>query len=906
MSAILLVDGTGYVFRAYYAVKPMRSPAGVPVNAVFGLSKMVGRLVKQHRPVALAVVFDAGQRTFRNDIYPDYKANRPEPPEDLRPQFDLCAEAVRAMGIPVLRVPGYEADDVLGTLARQATAASRDVLIVTGDKDLMQLVGPGVRLLRYNPRAETEEVVDEEGVRKHMGVSPAQVVDVLGLMGDSSDNIPGVDGIGEKTAVELVNAHGHVEGVLAAAPAMKPGKRRDTLLAQADRARLSRQLATIKVDVPLDRGIDSLAFPGLAIPGARAFFLEHGFRSLLVDPTFAAPLQCPPEPPPAPVVVPVDRLAAPRVVLTVEELVQVVARCRDAGGWSLETLADGGDAMRARVVGLALSWGRGEACYVPVGHDLAAAPRQLPLDRVREVVGGIMGAPGCRLAAHNAKHHLELLAEHGFPTPDPAADSMLASYVLATRDQHDLDSVAERELSLRPVSADVTRGKGKGAVTWDRVPVEMAARHACERADAEGRLATVLGEALEREGLTALYRDVELPLSAVLLRMERTGVLVNTGVLRQLSMELRGVCQRLEREACDAAGVSFNVQSPKQLAEVLFDKLGLPVGRKTKTGPSTDMDVLEELSALHPLPAKILEHRQLSKLVSTYLDALPSFVNGRTGRLHTTYAQAVAATGRLSSQDPNLQNIPVRDDHGRRIRAAFHAGPGKVLLSADYNQIELRVLACLSRDPVLLESFRSGEDVHTRTASEIFHVAVGSVTRDQRRDAKTINFGLLYGMSAFGLSHALRIPRAQAKEYLEAYHARFQGVASWQQRVMAQARETGMVTTMSGRRRYLPGLQDKNPAARQAAERMAINSPVQGTAADIIKVAMVRLDRALRERDLPARMLLQVHDELVLEVEPDATEAVGNVVREVMASAAPLEVPLLVDVGHGPTWLDAH
>ncbi|MEW5849095.1 MAG: DNA polymerase I [Myxococcota bacterium] len=919
MTTLYLVDGSGYIYRAYHAIKPMKNAAGVPIHAVLGFTRMLLKLIKEHKPAAMAVVFDASKRTFRNDLYAEYKANRQTQPDDLRPQFPLCFEAVDALGLPSIREEGVEADDVIATLACRYREAGHQVVIVSGDKDLMQLVDKDVKLLRYNSRNETEEMVDVEGVKGYFGVPPERVVDVLALMGDTSDNIPGVDGIGEKTASELIATYGSVEGVLSAAPTMKAGKRRDTLVAQSDRAVLSKKLATLSCDLKLDIPLEKLRFPGVRIPESRAFFARVGFKALLSDPMFALPggtsaqgdllarMQTPaPTVEEAPRDVVTPDFSGHRTVQTLEDLDAVVQACRQAGRFSVETQTTGLDPMRARLVGISLAWAEGKAAYIPVGHDLASAVTQLPLERVRERLVPLLSDENLRKVAHEAKYHFKVLAEHGFPEIDADDDPMLASYILANMEVHGLEFVSEQELRFKPLPYETVCGKGKGALTLDRAPLEQVSQHATQRADCALRLANVLARKVDEAKLNPLYRELELPLSGVLMRVERRGVLVDANVLRSLSTELRADCTRLEVEAHQLAGQSFNLASPKQLAEVLFDKLQLPVQRRTKTGPSTDMDVLEELSFLHPLPAKVLEHRQLSKLIGTYLDALPDLIHPRTGRIHTSYQQAVAATGRLSSQDPNLQNIPVRDERGRKIRSAFVAPKGRVLMSADYNQIELRILAHVTEDAVLLAAFEKGEDVHARTASEIFRVPISDVTKDQRRSAKTINFGLLYGMSAFGLSQQLRIPRAQAKEYLEAYYQRLPGVKQWQEKTLAEAHAQGLVTTLFGRRRLLPGLSDRNATVRQGAERMATNSPIQGSAADIIKRAMVRLDHTLMQKRIPAQMILQVHDELVLEVEESAMAETRALVREAMEGAAQLRVPMAVDLGEGKNWAEAH
>ncbi|MBI5494205.1 MAG: DNA polymerase I [Deltaproteobacteria bacterium] len=929
MEPLFLVDGTGYVFRAYHAIKPMRNAAGTPINAVLGFTRMLIKLVREHHPARMAVVFDAGGPTFRKEIYADYKATRQAQPEDLRPQLPLCQDAVDALGLRRIQVAGVEADDVLATLVRQEGAAGGQVVIVTGDKDLMQLVGPHVKVLRYNARTELEEFLDEEGVKAYFGVGPAQVLEVLALMGDTSDNVPGVDGIGEKTAAELIAMHGSVEGVLAAAPLMKPGKRRDTLLAQADRARLSRQLCALRADVPLPEGSTELAFRGFDVPTARAFFSKLGFKALLADAMFAAPADAPapppdaqgnlfaptapaPAPPPPPPAAPVapDLLALGlldgahhRTVADLAGLPAVLEQCQRAGRLALHAVHSEDDVMRARLLGVALAWAPGHAAFLPIHDGTRLLGGGLPLGEVRGRLGALLQQS--QVVGHDVKAHVKLLCQHGLPEFEAAGDSMLASYVLAVSDVHDLANVVQRHLhaNLAPLPPG-PRGRSQAAL--EDLSPEALARHACERADAALRATAALEQQLSAEGLRALYTDLELPLSGVLARMEMAGVLVRADVLRSLQQELSAEALRLETVCHQLAGAPFNLASPKQLAEVLFTKLGLPVQRKTKTGPSTDMDVLEQLSALHPLPANVLEHRQLTKLVGTYLDALPALIHPRTGRIHTTYHQAVAATGRLSSQDPNLQNIPVRDERGRRIRSAFVAPPGQRLLSADYSQIELRILAHVSGDPVLAEAFARGEDVHARTASEVLGIPLADVTRDQRRAAKTINFGLLYGMSAFGLSQALRISRAEAKDYLEKYFSRLGAIRVWQEQTLADARRTGEVRTLMGRRRRLPDINERNANVRQGAERMATNTPIQGTAADIIKTAMVRLDRALRDARLPARMILQVHDELVLEADAACTPELTALVRRTMEGAAGLETRMVVDVGEGADWGAAH
>ena len=926
-----LVDGSGYIFRAYHAIRPMRNAAGQPIHAVLGVTRMLIKLIKDHHPTALAVVFDAGRSTARLAMYPEYKANRDTPPDDLKVQIPLCHQAVEALGVRQLQMPGIEADDVLATLTTQAVAQGMDVCIVSGDKDLMQLVGPHVHVLRYSQRTETDEHVDEEGVRRYFGVGPAQVADVLALMGDTSDNVPGVDGVGEKTARELVAQFGSVEQVLAAAPSMKAGKRRDTLIAQKERALLSKRLVTLAMDVPIQLQMDQLRLEGLDVPNARAFFAHMGFKALLADPMFATPQDAPAgsqavlplhggagapvaaPAPSAPVAEPGGVLelgtlpeAHHQTVDTPAALDALVARLAAAPLLAVDGLGDGADALRAPLVALGVCWAPGQAACIPVGQGSGLWDRGLPPALVAQKLGPVLADKRAVTAAHDAKALCKLAGHNGLDLQLPAHDVELASYALARSDIHDLLYVAQRHLKVNiPTLAGAT-GKGRSAVAIQSLAPEVLRRLMCHRADAVLQLTPLLDQALRADGLWDLYLGLEMPLAQVLLRMERAGVRVDVAQLAALETQALQTCARLEQEVHQLAGGPFNLGSPKQLQEVLFTRLALPVGRRTKTGPSTDQDVLESLSELHPLPAKVLEHRHLQKLVGTYLQALPALINPDTGRIHTTYQQAVAATGRLSSKDPNLQNIPIRDDFGRQIRSAFVAPPGHVLISADYSQIELRILAHVSGDPVLKQAFERGEDVHARTASEVLGIALADVTRDQRRAAKTINFGLLYGMSAFGLSQALKIPRAEAKEYLERYYARLVGVQAWQSQVLEDLRASGYVTTLFGRRRYLPDIHQRNYQARQAAERMAINTPIQGAAADIIKRATVALQNRL-DADAPgARLILQVHDELVLECPQDDQERVSALVKQEMEGAAQLSVKLDVETGAGTHWGLAH
>ncbi|MBM4279639.1 MAG: DNA polymerase I [Deltaproteobacteria bacterium] len=950
---VYLIDGSGYIFRAYYALRRLSTSTGVPTNAVFNFATMLLRILKDHDPKYLGIAFDVGGKTFRHEMFDEYKAHRSAPPEDLPPQIPLIHRLVDTFRIPKLLVKGVEADDVLATMAARAKAAGFEVVIVTGDKDLMQLVDDHVTLLDEMRLSRGHEGtrIGPAQVLERFGVSPERVADVLALAGDASDNVPGVEGIGPKTATELVQQYGDVEAVLAHAHELKAAGRRDKLLAQADRARLSKQLVVVRRDVDVPVALDELRYAGIDKAAARAFIHELEFRRLESDPLlrddsvatttadaaagaeaaagagaaaasssrgkgnrkesasakagqgdlFGAPAAA--DEPAALAAVaaapttPID-LGRYRAVVDASSLADVVAVLRAAPRVALRTEVDRPGTAGARLVGLGVAWAPGEAAWLPV--------RELGLDALRTALASVLGDVDKALVAHDGKTDANALLSAGFPSWRLAGDPMLMSYLLdADAESHGLMNLSRRFLGHAMIDpADVT-GAGKSAVAFDAVPLERAAAYVGEAVDCTLRVHDALLPRIEADGLLPLYRDLELPLEDLLGKMERAGVRIDIDRLKGLSDSFVDEIAALEQKAHAAAGRPFLLTSPQQVAELLFTELALPVIKRTKTGPSTDVHVLEALADRHDVPALILEHRTLTKLKNTYLDVLPQLVDAEQ-RVHTHYNQAVAATGRLSSSDPNLQNIPIRTPLGRRIRDAFVAKDGCVLVSLDYSQIELRILAHVSKDPVLVDTFLKNEDVHRRTAAEIFGVAADAVTRDQRTAAKSINFGLLYGMGVVRLARELGLKRAEAKEYLDRYFERLQGIRSWHAAALERAHVEREVRTLLGRRRKLPGLDSKNPGERARAERLAINTPIQGSAADIMKRAMIDADRALAQHVPSARILLQVHDELVIEVpEADAPRAL-EVGRAAMQGAVHLDVPLVVDGHFGRSWADAH
>ncbi|MGA2188159.1 MAG: DNA polymerase I [Steroidobacteraceae bacterium] len=921
---LLLVDGSSYLYRAFHALPPLTNSKGEPTGAVLGVINMLNKLVKEESPAHIGVVFDAPGRTFRDDLFEQYKAHRAPMPDDLRAQVQPLLDTVAAMGLPLLRVAGVEADDVIGTLAKQAAESHFDVLISTGDKDMAQLVGPRIGLV--NTMSNTR--LDRDGVKAKFDVFPEQIVDYLALVGDSSDNIPGVSGVGPKTAAKWLNQYGTLDSLIANAASIA-GKVGENLRSELATLELSRRLATIDTAVPLAVAVDGLAPQAPDVPRLRELYARLELR-LLLRSLDASPQAAVAQPAPEGLAAaagdsanagaadgaPASATAAParrreyHTVTSPEALDAWLAKLAAAPLISFDTETDSLDYLRARIVGLSFAVSAGEAAYVPLGHDYPGAPPQLDSARVLVALKSLLEAEDKPKLGHHLKFDCHILANYGIALRGQRYDSMLESYVLNSVfvAKHDMDSTVEKYLGIRTIHYEDVCGKGAKQITFNQVDVARAADYAAEDADVTLQLHQALWPQLEAiPRLRNLYESIEQPLVQVLYRMERTGVLVDRELLKKQSAELAARMLDLQAQAHAEAGGAFNVDSPKQLQEILFGKLGIPVTRKTPTGqPSTAEDVLEELAASYPLPKLILEYRGVAKLKSTYTDKLPEQINAQTGRIHTSYHQAVAATGRLSSTDPNLQNIPIRTPEGRRIRQAFIAPPGHSLVAADYSQIELRIMAHLSGDAGLLKAFAEDRDVHQATAAEVFAIPLAAVTADQRRSAKAINFGLIYGMSAFGLARQLGIGRGEAQKYVDLYFERYPGVKRYMDETKQAARDAGFVETIFGRRLYLPEIRSRNQALRQYAERSAINAPMQGTAADIIKRAMIEVDAWLRASATPAQLIMQVHDELVLEVADAAVDTVVGQIRWHMAQAAELRVPLKVDVGVGRNWDEAH
>jgi DNA polymerase I len=918
---LILVDGSGYLYRAFHALPPLTNSRGEPTGAVLGVLNMLNKMIKEEAPDRIAVVFDAPGRTFRDDLFDQYKAHRTPMPDDLSAQVQPLYDVVAAMGVPLLRVPGVEADDVIGTLAKQGADAGFKVLISTGDKDMAQLVGPNVELINTMSNSRLDRI----GVKAKFDVFPEQIVDYLALVGDTSDNIPGVTSVGPKTAAKWLNQYQTLDALIAQAAEIS-GKVGENLRNELPMLELSRKLATIDTTLALEVAAEQLSAGAPDVPRLRDLYTRLELRALLKS--------LGPETPSAAqsggeidvivaeatdargtmlaAAVAVVSTPAPRnyhKVMSEEELDLWLEKLKSAPLVSFDTETDSLDYMRAQIVGVSFAVAPGEAAYVPLGHDYAGAPHQLDRNKVLAALKPILEDMTKAKLGHHLKYDAHVLANYGVALNGQRFDSMLESYVLnsvATR--HDMDASAVRYLGVKTIHFEELTGKGAKKITFNQVDVDRAAEYSAEDADITLQLHHAIWPQIEAvPGLKFVYENIEQPLVPVLFRMERAGVLVDRALLKAQSTELATRMLELQTQAHKEAGGVFNVDSPKQLQEILFGKLGIPVMRKTPTGqPSTAEDVLEELAETYPLPRLILEYRGMAKLKSTYTDNLPLQINEATGRIHTFYHQAVAATGRLSSQDPNLQNIPIRTHEGRRIRQAFIAPPGHSLVAADYSQIELRIMAHLSGDATLLRAFADDRDVHQATASEVFSTPLEQVSNDQRRSAKAINFGLMYGMSAFGLARQLGIARGDAQKYMDLYFERYPGVRRFMEETRRRARETGYVETVFGRRLYLPEIQSRNAALRQYAERSAINAPMQGTAADIIKRAMIEVDSWLQSSRVPARLIMQVHDELVLEVEDGAIETVVGQIRTHMIRAADLSIPLKVDVGVGRNWDEAH
>jgi DNA polymerase I len=915
---LILIDGSSWLFRAFHALPPLTNAQGEPTGAIYGLGSMLRKLNKDYAPERLCVVFDPKCRTFRDDIYAEYKANRSETPEDLSAQFPWILQLLEAQGTPVLTVDGFEADDVIGTLAKQGESAGLEVLIVTGDKDMAQLVNNRVKLLD----TMKNRTLDAAAVREKFGVGPETIIDYLALMGDSSDNVPGVRGVGEKTAAKLLNEYGSLAQLIARADEVK-GKVGENLRAHLDQLPVNVQLTTIRCDVPLPVTLDALR-PGA--PDAQKLaqlYQRLGFNRWYEEVTGGAPAPVAASKP-RPAAAPAQAFATPgdapaelppalktRVdtVLEAAALQQLVERLEAAPLICFDTETDSLDSNRAQLAGLSFAVEPGHGWYVPVGHNYLGAPAQLPLQQVLDALRPVLEDAARPKLAQHMKYDLNVLASHGVQVRGCAHDTMLQSYVLdAAGNRHDMDTLALKHLGHQTIHFEDVAGKGKHQLTFNQVAIDKAAEYSAEDADITLRLHQALyPRVCAIDALRRVYETIEMPLVPVLARIEQTGVKIDAPLLRQISSELAGRMDELQIAAHREAGGEFNLGSPKQLGAILYEKLQLPVlGRTPKGEPSTAEDVLEELAAQHPLPRLILDWRAMQKLRSTYSEQLPLAINPRTGRVHTSYGQAVAATGRLSSSDPNLQNIPVRTAEGRRIRQAFIAESGNLLASIDYSQIELRLMAHFSGDERLIEAFRAGRDIHQATAAEVFGLPLEQVGGEQRRAAKAINFGLIYGMSAFGLARQLGIARGEAQDYIDRFFGRYPGVKTFMDTTREHAREAGYVETLFGRRLYLPNIRSKNQAQRQYAERTAINAPLQGTAADLIKLAMIDVAQFLTEKARDTSMIMQVHDELVLEGPSAQLPALAAEVAGRMCRITALKVPLVADYGLGPDWDQAH
>jgi len=892
---LYLIDGSSYIFRAFFGVRQFLSNAkGLPTNALYGFTNMLNKVVRDEQPDYLAVVFDSKEKTFRHDIYPDYKANRDVPPEDLAAQFPYFEPLVEAYNIVTLRQPGFEADDIIGTLAQMGEKEGLEVIIVSGDKDMMQLVNERVHMLDTMKNKR----IAEDGVVEKFGVPPDKVIEVMGLMGDSSDHIPGVKGVGPKTATDLIQKYGSIQELYDRIDEIDKVKLKEKLENDKEKAFLSRELVTIKTDMEIDCSLDDLAMREPDPAKLRDMFTELEFKTLLADLGDAESGS--------------EVAAVPKVeshydtVLDEKALDAWVKKLKKAGEFALDLETTSLHPVEAEMVGISFSCKDFEACYIPVGHRYLGVPQQLDKALVLEKLKPLLEDAKLKKYGHNIKYDLIVLANEGVRLQGIDFDSMLASYVLdPSKRNHGMDDLAWEQLGRQTITYKDVAGSGAKQIGFDEVDLEQAAPYAAEDSEITWLLTKKYQNLLKKEELE-LYRQIELPLLEVLADMEQAGVLLDAKHLGELSRRLDKELKEYEEEIHLLAREPFNINSPKQLSVILFEKLGLPVIRKTKTGYSTDVGVLEELSAEHPLPEKILNYRQLSKLKSTYVDSLPQEIYRKTGRVHTSYNQTVAATGRLSSSDPNLQNIPIRSKWGKEIRKAFIADAGMGLLSADYSQIELRILAHLSEDPALIRAFENNEDIHTRTAAEIFGQPLDSVDEDGRRMAKAVNFGIVYGLSAFGLSRQLKISPKEAKVFIDQYFDLYKNVKRFMEDTVVHAREKGYTTTLMNRRRYLPDLNSKNKNVRDSAERVAINSPVQGSAADIIKLAMIRLHQKLTEEGLASKMILQVHDELVFECPEHEKQTMEHLVKQEMEQVVPMKVPILVHMDWGKNWSEAH
>ena len=924
---LVLVDGSSYLYRAFHAFPPLTNSAGEPTGAMYGVLNMLKSLISQVQPSHIAVVFDAKGKTFRDEMFEQYKSHRPPMPDDLRKQIQPLHDIIRALGIPLLVIEGVEADDVIGTLAVAASKANQKVLISTGDKDMAQLVDDNIMLIN----TMNNTLLDRDAVIEKYGIPPELIIDYLALMGDSADNIPGVAGVGEKTALGLLQGIGSMAEIyanldkVAELPIRGAKKLGDKLLAEKEMADLSYRLATIKTDVALNITPEQLTLGASNNDQLTEYFGRYEFKRWLnevmngadsitnnneqstkINHYQATPALAQDNSDETLPAIQIDR-SRYETLLTEADLNRWVEKLKQAKLFALDTETDNLDYMAANLVGISFALENGEAAYLPLQLDYLGAPKTLEKTTALTLLKPILENPTIQKVGQNFKYDLTIFARNGIDVQGVAFDTMLESYVLNSTGRHNMDDLAKRYLGHQTISFEEIAGKGKNQLTFNQIQLEQAAEYAAEDADVTMKLQQVLWEKLSKEPtLEKLFKEMELPLLGVLSRMERRGGFIDSDALFLQSNEIANRLSELEEQAYVLAGQPFNLASTKQLQEILFDKLGLPVIQKTPKGaPSTNEEVLEELAFSHELPKVLVEHRGLSKLKSTYTDKLPQMVNSQTGRVHTSYHQAVTATGRLSSSDPNLQNIPIRNEEGRRIRQAFIAREGFTVVAADYSQIELRIMAHLSQDQGLINAFTQGKDIHRSTAAEIFGVALDEVTSEQRRNAKAINFGLIYGMSAFGLSRQLGIGRADAQSYMDLYFKRYPGVQTFMHDIREKAKAQGYVETLFGRRLYLPDINSSNGMRRKAAERVAINAPMQGTAADIIKRAMIQLDQTL-QNDPDIAMIMQVHDELVFEVRSEKVAFYSELIKTQMESAANLVVPLIVEVGQGTNWDEAH
>lgn len=900
MKKLLLIDGSSYLYRAFHALPDFRNKADEPTGAIYGVINMLKRARNDINPDYIACIFDAKGKTFRDEMYSKYKANRPSMPSDLALQIEPLHACIEAMGIPILVISGVEADDVIATLTRKALEQKLETLISTGDKDIAQLIKPGVTIIN----TMTGETLNRDGVKIKFGVYPERMVDFQSLVGDSVDNVPGVDKVGPKTAVKWLDEYGDLDSIIAHADNIG-GKVGENLRRAIEWLPTTRELVTLRDDVDLDTDVMDLAYKPENKDVLAHLFEKLNFKSWLAElnnnqeetseSTTPSNLKA-------------DIPREYELVTSVDALNVWIKQIISSDLTAIDTETTGLDTMQDRLVGISLSTEPGRGAYIPVGHDYVGCPDQLELTFVLEKLRPWLEDSKQKKLGQNLKFDLHIFMNHGIRVRGIEHDTLLQSYVLESHRKHDMDSLALRHLGLKTTTYDEVTGKGAARIPFSSVDLKVAKDYAAEDADITLRLHQHFWPLLEKEsGLIGIYRDIELPAMEVLFEIERFGVLVDSQALNEQTKDLGERIGVIEKEAFEEAGSNFNLSSPKQLQEILFNQKQLPILKKTPGGqPSTNEEVLQQLALDHPLPALILKHRTLTKLKTTYTEKLPKMLDKQTGRIHTNYAQAVASTGRLASNDPNLQNIPIRTEEGRRVRESFIAPPGKVIVSADYSQIELRIMAHLSEDQSLIQAFKNGDDIHRQTASEIFNITSAEISTEQRRYAKVINFGLIYGMSAFGLAKQLGVERSAAQQYIDRYFARYPGVANYMDRSKNQAKERGHVETVFGRRLTLPDIHASNHQMRQAAERAAINAPMQGTAADLIKIAMISVNRWLREEGLKTNIIMQVHDELVLETPEDELNLILTEVPQRMASVATLSVPLIADIGSGKNWDQAH